>query len=99
MMSARFHAAAMYPGAISWFPSAASEKALVTEDRWRVEPPARPSVSTATIDPFGIDRDLSFNSVTIGTDGLPLIAYSNTSGAFWIAHLSNSFGVPYFRRR
>ena len=48
MMSARFHAAAMYPGAISWRPSAASENARVTEDRWRDEPPARPSVSTAT---------------------------------------------------
>ena len=30
MMSARFHAAAMYPGAISWEPSAANENARVT---------------------------------------------------------------------
>jgi hypothetical protein len=48
MMSARFHAAAMYPGAISWEPSAASENARVTEERCRADVPARPIVSTAT---------------------------------------------------
>ena len=49
MMSARFQAAAMYPGAISCEPSAAKEKARVTPEPLRGPAlPALPRLSTAT---------------------------------------------------
>ena len=39
-------------------------------------------------------------SATTGTDGLPLIAYlEQSSGHLGVAHCSNIFCVPYFRRR
>jgi Collagen triple helix repeat (20 copies) len=39
-------------------------------------------------------------SATIGTDGLPLIAYhENANGHLKVAHCSNTFCVPHFRRR
>jgi Collagen triple helix repeat (20 copies) len=39
-------------------------------------------------------------SVTIGTDGLGLISYyDDTNGDLKVAHCSNTFCVPYFRRR
>jgi hypothetical protein len=39
-------------------------------------------------------------SVTIGTDGLPLIAYYEAAkGDLGVAHCSNTFCVPYLRRR
>ncbi len=41
-----------------------------------------------------------FSSITIGTDGLALISYyDNTANKLKVAHLSNAFGVPYWRRR
>ncbi len=43
--------------------------------------------------PTGIDA-----SMTIGTDGLPIIA-SSFSGEMKVAHLSDRFGLPYHRRR
>ena len=36
----------------------------------------------------------------VGADGLGLIAYGNeTTGDLKVAHCSNAFCVPYFRRR
>ena len=38
--------------------------------------------------------------ITIGTDGLPLISYYDaTSANLKVTHCSNTFCVPYFRRR
>ena len=40
------------------------------------------------------------SSMTIGVDGLPIIAYFAASDAnLAVVHLSNSYGVPYFRPR
>lgn len=38
------------------------------------------------------------NSVTVGADGLRLIAYNQVND-LGVAHCSNPFCVPYFRRR
>jgi hypothetical protein len=39
-------------------------------------------------------------SLTIGSDGFPLIAYYDyTNGNLKIAHCSNVFGIPYVRYR
>ena len=36
----------------------------------------------------------------VGVDGLGLVSYLDaTHGGLKVAHLSSSFGVPYFRRR
>jgi preprotein translocase subunit Sec61beta len=56
------------------------------------------SATTYTID---IDGNVGqYTSITIGTDGMGLISYyDDTNGDLKSAHLSNVFGVPYFRRR
>jgi hypothetical protein len=41
-----------------------------------------------------------FTSITIGADGLPIIAYfDQTAEALKVAHCANAFCAPYFRRR
>ena len=46
-----------------------------------------------------------YSSLTIGTDGLPLVSYYDWSGGWGVdgdlkaAHCGNAFCVPYFRRR
>jgi hypothetical protein len=41
-----------------------------------------------------------YPSLTVGVDGLPVVSYfDNTSQDLDVMHLSNLFGVPYFRRR
>jgi len=41
-----------------------------------------------------------YTSITIGADGLPIITYYDaTAGALKVAHCSNDFCTPYFRRR
>jgi hypothetical protein len=40
------------------------------------------------------------NALTVGVDGLPVVAYKNfTNGILKLAHCSNVFCTPYFRRR
>jgi hypothetical protein len=40
------------------------------------------------------------SSITIGADGLPLVAYrDSTNGDLKVAHCTNTFCVPYLRRR
>jgi hypothetical protein len=57
------------------------------------------SFTLGTVDLSG-NVGLSQISVTVGTDGLGLISYyDGTNGNLKVAHLSNPFGVPYFRRR
>ncbi len=39
-------------------------------------------------------------AITIGSDGMPLISYfDETNGDLKVAHLSNVFGTPFYRRR
>ena len=45
-----------------------------------------------------VDSSGSFNSIAIGADGLGLIGY-HAQGALKVAHCSNVFCAPYFRRR
>ncbi|MFC1879594.1 hypothetical protein ACFLZW_06730 [Chloroflexota bacterium] len=41
-----------------------------------------------------------YNSITIGTDGMPIISYwDNDNGDLKVTHCSNIFCVPYWRRR
>ena len=41
-----------------------------------------------------------YTSITIGADGLGLISYfDSTNGDLKVAHCSNPFCIPYFRRR
>jgi predicted regulator of Ras-like GTPase activity (Roadblock/LC7/MglB family) len=41
-----------------------------------------------------------FTSITIGADGLPIISYLDvTNNTLKVAHCSNPFCTPYFRRR
>lgn len=46
-----------------------------------------------------ISANLLYPAVTLGSDGLPLIAYFDAVGELRIAHCSNAFCTPYFRRR
>jgi len=50
----------------------------------------------ATLDAEG---NLFGTSITAGVDGLPLVAWHNQTAGFEVAHCSNVFCVPYFRRR
>ena len=48
----------------------------------------------------GLSAAGSDSSMTIGVDGLPIIAYlAATDSDLAVVHLSNSYGVPYFRAR
>jgi hypothetical protein len=40
-----------------------------------------------------------YASLTIGTDGLGLISYLESTGLMKVSHCSKTFCVPYFRRR
>ncbi len=41
-----------------------------------------------------------YTSITIGVDGFPIIAYyENTGDNLKVAHCTNEFCVPFFRRR
>jgi hypothetical protein len=43
---------------------------------------------------------IGHTAITVGRDGFPIIAYRDeTADALKVAHLSNAFGVPFFRRR
>ena len=54
--------------------------------------------TTATVDSTG-DVGLD-SSLTVGVDGLPLIAYGDTTGTHLkVLHCSNVFCVPYARAR
>jgi hypothetical protein len=57
------------------------------------------SATITTLDSAGIVGE--YTSVTIGADGLGLISYYDSwpNGDLKVAHCSNSFCVPYFRRR
>ncbi len=56
------------------------------------------AASTTIVD--GISENVGdYTSVTIGSDGLPLIAYHDTNLDLRAAHCTNAFCVPYFRRR
>ncbi|MFA5724396.1 MAG: hypothetical protein WC979_09140 [Candidatus Pacearchaeota archaeon] len=40
------------------------------------------------------------SSITIGTDGLPIISYyDTTNGDLKVTHLGSIFGIPYWTRR
>ncbi len=52
------------------------------------------AASVATLDAGG-DR----SSVTRGSDGLPVVSYLGSGGDLKVAHCSNAFCAPYFRRR
>jgi hypothetical protein len=55
------------------------------------------SASTSTLEPL---PNFGYASVTIGTEGLGLISYEDgATGDLRVAHCSNTFCVPYFRRR
>jgi hypothetical protein len=54
------------------------------------------SASTSIVDSISV----ADTSLTIGADGLGLVSYwDGANGNLKVAHLSNAFGVPYFRRR
>jgi hypothetical protein len=56
------------------------------------------SVTRATVDSLGDTG--AHTALTIGADGFPLITYQDgTNGDLRVAHCSNVFCVPYFRRR
>ena len=44
-------------------------------------------------------NNLFGTAVSIGVDGLPLVAYQNQTNGLQVVHCSNVFCVPYFRRR
>ena len=52
--------------------------------------------TTTTLDP---DGNLFGTSVTAGVDGLAVVTYNNQTRGLEVAHCSNVFCVPYFRRR
>jgi hypothetical protein len=55
------------------------------------------SATTNTLDSAGFVGD--YTSATIGADGLPLISYRDfTNGDLKVAHCTNTFCAPYFRR-
>ena len=55
-------------------------------------------VACTSADIYTLDGSFGFyTSVTIGTDGLGLISYY--TGGLRVAHCSNEFCIPYFRRR
>lgn len=54
------------------------------------------SATTTTLDPV---NNLFGTAVSIGVDGLPLVAYQNQTNGLQVVHCSNVFCVPYFRRR
>jgi Collagen triple helix repeat (20 copies) len=55
------------------------------------------AATTWTLDPAG---DLFGTSVAIGVDGLPLVGWEDqTSASLEVVHCSNTFCIPYFRRR
>ncbi len=42
----------------------------------------------------------SYNSITIGADGLPVVSYEGTTSIdLKVLHCANAFCTPYFRRR
>ena len=54
------------------------------------------SATTTTLDPV---NNLFGTAVSIGVDGLPIVAYHNQTGGLQVVHCSNVFCIPYFRRR
>ncbi len=54
------------------------------------------SATVLTLDQTG---NLFGTAITQGVDGLPLLAYHNETGGVKAVHCSNTFCVPYFRRR
>jgi hypothetical protein len=54
------------------------------------------SATIATLDPT---NNLFGTAVSIGADGLPIVAYHNQASGLQVLHCSNVFCIPYFRRR
>jgi hypothetical protein len=54
------------------------------------------SATTTTLDPV---NNLFGTAVSIGVDGLPIVAYHNQASGLQVVHCSNVFCIPYFRRR
>jgi Collagen triple helix repeat (20 copies) len=55
--------------------------------------------STATVATLDQTGNLFGTAVTLGVDGLPLVAYHNDVTGVKAIHCSNDFCIPYFRRR
>jgi hypothetical protein len=56
--------------------------------------------ASASSSALGGPANLGYLSLTVGTDGLALISYyDQTTGDLKVAHCSNTFCVPYLRRR
>ena len=54
------------------------------------------AATTTTLDPV---NNLFGTAVSIGVDGLPIVAYHNQTNGLQVVHCSNVFCIPYFRRR
>jgi hypothetical protein len=55
--------------------------------------------SSATVVALDPVNNLFGTAVSIGVDGLPIVAYENLTNGLQVVHCSNVFCVPYFRRR